>query len=127
VNAAIFGAATRAGAAPAANRRSSVPGGGTEERQLAGEVHIVTTAVEHSAVLEAARRAGEVTLAGVDRLGRVEPATVLAGVRPDTALVSVQLANHEVGTIQPAAEVVAGARERGVLTHVDACAAAGHV
>ena len=40
---------------------------------------------------------------------------------------SVQLANHEVGTVQPAAEVVAAARERGVLTHVDACAAAGHL
>jgi cysteine desulfurase len=90
-------------------------------------VHIVTSAVEHSAVLEAANRAGRVTMAAVDRLGRYEPATVLAGVRPGTALVSVQLANHEVGTIQPASEVVAAARERGVLTHVDACAAAGHV
>ena len=105
VNAAVFGAAARA-----------APG-----------VHIVTTAVEHSAVLEAAHRAGRVTMAGVDRLGRFEPATVLAGVGPDTALVSVQLANHEVGTIQPAAEVMAAARERGVLAHVDACAAAGQV
>ena len=52
---------------------------------------------------------------------------MLAGIGPETALVSVQLANHEVGTVQPAAEVVAGARERGVLTHVDACAAAGHL
>jgi cysteine desulfurase len=52
---------------------------------------------------------------------------VLAGVGPETSHVSVQLANHEVGTVQPAAEVVAAARERGVLTHVDACAAVGHV
>jgi cysteine desulfurase len=66
-------------------------------------------------------------MAGVDGLGRYDPATVLAGIGPETALVSVQLANHEVGTIQPAAEVVAAARERGVLTHVDACAAAGHI
>ena len=87
----------------------------------------MTTAVEHSAVLEAANRAGRVTMAGVDGLGRVDPATVLAGIRSGTVLVSVQLANHEVGTVQPAAEVVAGARERGVLTHVDACAAAGHL
>jgi cysteine desulfurase len=87
----------------------------------------VTTAVEHSAVLEAANRAGRVIMAGVDRFGRYDPAVVLAGVSSDTALVSVQLANHEVGTIQPAAEVVAAARERGVLTHVDACAAAGHI
>ena len=89
--------------------------------------HIVVTAVEHSAVLEAANRAGRVTMAGVDRLGRFDPATVLAGIGPETALVSVQLANHEVGTIQPVADVVAGARGRGVLTHVDACAVAGHV
>jgi cysteine desulfurase len=97
-----------------------------EEDGPAG-VHIVTTAVEHSAVLEAANRAGRVTMAGVDVLGRYDLATVLAGIRPETALVSVQLANHEVGTIQPAAEVVAAARERGVPTHVDACAAAGHI
>jgi len=130
VNAAVFGAAARA----APNRRSSVPTGGTEERQLAeggggdgGPVHIVTTAVEHSAVLEAANRAGRVTMAGVDASGRYDPATVMAGLGPDTALVSVQLANHEVGTVQPAAAAVAAARERGVLTHVDACAAAGRI
>jgi cysteine desulfurase len=109
VNAAVAGAAAR-----------SVEGG-------ADEVHIVASAVEHSAVLEAANRAGRVTMTAVDVVGRYDPATVLAGMRPETALVSVQLANHEVGTIQPAAEVVAGARERGVLTHVDACAAAGYV
>jgi cysteine desulfurase len=108
VNAAIFGAAGRQEAGPAT-------------------VHIVTSAVEHSAVLEAANRAGTVTMAGVDRLGRYDPATVLAAIRAETALVAVQLANHEVGTIQPAADVVAAARERGVLTHVDACAAAGYV
>src|SRR5437763_913302 len=115
INAAVFGAAARA----VASRR--VEEGG------AGQPHIVTTAVEHSAVLEAANRAGRVTMAGVDWLGRFDPATVLAGIGDATALVSVQLANHEVGTVQPAAEVVAAARERGVPTHVDACAAAGHV
>ncbi len=83
--------------------------------------------MEHSAVLDAANRAGRVTMAGVDALGRFDPATVLAGIGPATTLVSVQLANHEVGTIQPAAAVVAAARERGVLTHVDACAAAGYI
>jgi cysteine desulfurase len=105
INTAVFGAAARSGA----------------------ETHVVTSAVEHSAVLEAANRAGTVTMAGVDGFGRYDPATVLAGLRAETTLVSVQLANHEVGTLQPAAEVVAGVRERGVLTHVDACAAAGHV
>jgi cysteine desulfurase len=118
INAAVFGAAARAAAA-------GDEGVGPEDGPGGG--YIVTTAVEHSAVLEAANRAGRVTLAGVDGHGRVDPATVLAGIRSGTVLVSVQLANHEVGTVQPAAEVVAGARERGVLTHVDACAAAGHL
>jgi cysteine desulfurase len=90
--------------------------------------HIVTTAVEHSAVLDACSRSGaEVAVAGVDRLGRYDPAAVLDAVRPETALVTVQLANHEVGTIQPAEAVVAACRERGVLAHVDACMATGHV
>jgi cysteine desulfurase len=90
--------------------------------------HVVTTAVEHSSVLDASRRGSDdVTAVAVDGAGRFSPAEVLAAVRPDTALVSVQLANHEVGTLQPAAEVCALARERGVLVHVDACAAVGHV
>jgi cysteine desulfurase len=93
-----------------------------------GPAHIVTTAVEHSAVLDACRRSGaDVTVAGVDGRGRYDPAEVLDAVRPETALVTSQLANHEVGTIQPAGEVAAGCRERGVLVHVDACMAAGHV
>jgi cysteine desulfurase len=93
-----------------------------------GPAHIVTTAVEHSAVLDACRRSGaDVTVVGVDGRGRFDPAEVLDAVRPETALVTVQLANHEVGTIQPAGDVAAGCRERGVLVHVDACMAAGHV
>jgi cysteine desulfurase len=90
--------------------------------------HIVTTAVEHSAVLDACNRSGaDVAVVGVDGRGRFDPAEVLDAVRPETALVTVQLANHEVGTIQPAGEVAAGGRERGVLVHVDACMANGHV
>ena len=93
-----------------------------------GPAHIVTTAVEHSAVLDACRRSGaDLTVAGVDGLGRYNPTEVLDAVRPATALVTVQLANHEVGTIQPASAVAAACRERGVLVHVDACMAAGHV
>ena len=92
-------------------------------------VHVVTTPVEHSAVLDACRRAPvEMTVVGVDRLGHVDPDEVAAAIRPDTALVSVQLANHEVGTLQRGlADIVHAARERGVLVHVDACMAAGHV
>ncbi|HEY3185928.1 MAG TPA: aminotransferase class V-fold PLP-dependent enzyme, partial [Solirubrobacteraceae bacterium] len=90
--------------------------------------HVVTTAVEHSCVRDAlARSRAEVTTVAVDRFGRYSAADVVAAVRDDTALVSVQLANHEVGTVQPAEDVAADARARGVLVHVDACAAAGHV
>ena len=102
INAAVHGAADRAG-----------------ER-------IVATAVEHSAVLDSSRRHTLVTV-GVDERGRVDAAAVLAAVdEAPTALVHVQWANHEVGTRQPVAEVVAGCRDRGVLVHVDAAAAAGH-
>jgi cysteine desulfurase len=115
VNTAIFGALARAA--------NNGDGGG----------HVVTTAVEHSSVLDAvARGSGDVTIVGVDRQGRFDAQEVVDAVRPDTALVSIQLANHEVGTLQPAAEVVSLVRgrasgEAGAVVHVDACAAAGHV
>jgi cysteine desulfurase len=90
--------------------------------------HVVTTAVEHSSVLEAVRRAAaEVTVVGVDRHGRFSAGDVVDAVRADTVLVSVQAANHEVGTVQPAAEVCAALRDHAARVHVDACAAAGHV
>jgi cysteine desulfurase len=89
--------------------------------------HHVVTAVEHSAVRLSAEAAGEVTLVGVDALGRVDVDAVMEEVRDDTACVHVQWANHEVGTTQPVAEVVARCRERGVLAHVDAAQAVGHL
>jgi cysteine desulfurase len=108
INAAVFGALAR----------------GREQ----GRLHVVTTAVEHSAVIDAVRReTDDITVIGVDTHGRFDGAEVVAAVRPDTVLVSVQLANHEVGTLQPAASVSALARERGAIVHVDACAAVGHV
>jgi cysteine desulfurase len=85
------------------------------------------SAVEHSAVRLAADRAGAVTLVGVDGLGRVDVDAVVDAIRPDTACVHVQWANHEVGTVQPVRAVVAACRDRGVLVHVDAAQAAGHV
>jgi cysteine desulfurase len=90
---------------------------------------IVTTAVEHSAVLDACRREpGELTIVGVDAEGRLDPEAVEAAIAADTVLVSVQLANHEVGTIQPVAEICARAHARSeALVHVDACAAAGQI
>ena len=93
-----------------------------------GAGHVVTTAVEHSCVRDAITRSdADVSVVGVDHTGRFDAAEVIAALRPDTTLVTVQLANHEVGTLQPAAEICAAARERDVVVHVDACAAAGHV
>ena len=90
--------------------------------------HVVTTAVEHSCVRDAISRSGvDATYVGVDRSGRYDAAEVIDAMRADTHLVSVQLANHEVGTLQPVGEMAAAARERGAIVHVDACAAAGHV
>src|SRR5215218_136951 len=88
--------------------------------------HVVVPAVEHSAVREASSR-HDVTVVGVDRFGRVDVDQLVDAIRPDTALVHLQWGNHEVGTLQPVAEVAAACRERGVLLHVDAAAAAGHV
>jgi cysteine desulfurase len=93
--------------------------------------HQVVSAVEHSAVREAASSGagrGPVTVVGVDRLGRVDPEEVAAAVGPDTACVHVQWGNHEVGTRQPVAEVVERVRSRNAATlvHVDAAMAAGH-
>lgn len=88
--------------------------------------HVVLPAVEHSAVRLASERF-DATIVGVDALGRVSVDDVVAALRNDTALVHVQLGNHEVGTVQPVAELVAACHERGVLVHVDAACAAGHV
>jgi len=87
--------------------------------------HIVTTAVEHHAVLHTGefleRYLGyEVTYVPVDTFGRVDPDDVGRALRPDTVIVSVMLANNEVGTIQPLAEITRLAHERGIPVHTDA-------
>ncbi len=93
--------------------------------------HIVTTAVEHHAVLETCEALGRegfaVTYLRPDGEGRVSPEMVRRAVRPDTVLVSVMWANNEVGTVNPVAEIGAFARERGILFHVDAVQAVGHL
>jgi cysteine desulfurase len=96
-----------------------------------GAGHVVVSAVEHSAVREASAAAaaatgGSVTVVGADHSGRIDPVEVAGAIRADTALVHVQWGNHEVGTRQPVAEVVAECRARGVLVHIDAAQAAGH-
>jgi cysteine desulfurase len=86
--------------------------------------HVITSAVEHKAVLNGAavleRQGFEVTYLGVDRFGRVDPAEVAAAITDRTTLVSIQAANNEVGTIQPVEEIGAICRDRGVPFHVDA-------
>lgn len=89
--------------------------------------HHVLSSVEHSAVRFAAAAHAEVVEVGCDRTGRIDAGELLDAVDEATALVHVQWANHEVGTVQPVADVVAACRERGVLVHVDAAQAAGRL
>lgn len=104
------------------------PAAATRGAAQRGAAVVVVPAVEHSAVRDSAATFASVVEVGVDGVGRVDPDEVLAAVEPGaTALVHVQMANHEVGTVQPVAQVVAGCRERSVLVHVDAACGAGHV
>jgi cysteine desulfurase len=93
--------------------------------------HIVVSAVEHNSVLnsvKALERSGfSATLVPVDREGRVDPREVEKALTKETVLVSVMMANSEVGTIQPVAEIAALCRERKVACHTDAVAAAGSI
>jgi cysteine desulfurase len=109
---------------------------GTAEQLSEKGRHIVSVATEHPSVLEPleklARRGFEVTLlpvipAGGDRTGCIEPEQVAAALRPDTILVSVMLANNEIGAIQPLAAIGRICRERGVLLHSDATQAVGKI
>ncbi|MFF1574206.1 cysteine desulfurase family protein [Leifsonia sp. NPDC058292] len=92
--------------------------------------HIITTPIEHEAVLESVdylvRHHGfEATALPVDGDGLVSPRDLAAAVRPDTTLVSVMLANNEVGTVQPVAELAEIAHAHGIPFHTDAVQAAG--
>jgi cysteine desulfurase len=92
--------------------------------------HIVTTAIEHPAVLESCdyleRFHGfEITRLGVDHVGLVDPAEIEAALRPDTTLVSVMYANNEVGSVQPIVEIARAAHGVGAAVHTDAVQAPG--
>lgn len=118
-------------------------GGGSESINLAikgvamalrdqGKTHLISSTIEHHAVLHALDYLVEyegftVTLLPVDRTGRVQPADLSAAIRPETALVSVMYANNETGVIQPITELAAICRERGVLFHTDAVQAPGQL
>ncbi|MGI5863073.1 MAG: cysteine desulfurase family protein [Myxococcales bacterium] len=109
--------------------------GGTEADNLAilgaHGGRVVTTAIEHQAVLAACdfleRRGTEVVRAPVDEHGVVDLAALERAITPGTGLVSVMLANNEVGTLQPVETVCALARERGVLVHSDTVQAVGRI
>lgn len=93
--------------------------------------HILTTKIEHHAVLHACaaleRRGCEVTYLDVDEKGRVSPEAFARAIQPDTMLASVMLANNEVGTFEPVAALAEIAHAHGVLMHTDAVQAVGHI
>lgn len=97
----------------------------------AGKKHIISTAIEHHAILHTLKQLEEegfsVTLLEVSDTGMVTPEQVAAAIRPDTCLVSIMFANNEIGTIEPIAEIGAVCREKGVLFHTDAVQAVGHI
>jgi cysteine desulfurase NifS len=122
-------------------RRIVFTGSGSEANNLAvqgavrarsdGRRHVVTSAVEHPAVLAACRALEEdgvtVTRLPADGDGRVDPRALEESIRPDTALVSVMLANNETGVLQPVADLARIARAHGALFHTDAVQALGKI
>ena len=96
-----------------------------------GKKHIITSAIEHHAVLHTCKALEKegftVTYLPVDRDGLVSVADVEKAITRETALVSIMFANNEIGTIQPVAEIGAACRSRGVPFHTDAVQAVGHL
>jgi cysteine desulfurase len=93
--------------------------------------HVITSAVEHPAVLEVCHWLGQqglrITVLPVDRYGLVDPADLERAMTPDTLLVTVMHANNEVGTVQPIAELVEIAHRHGALVHTDAAQSLGKI
>ena len=93
--------------------------------------HVVTTAIEHPAVLSTAKalekRGVSVTYVRVGASGVIDPADVLTALRPETVLISVMHANNELGTIQPLEEIGRMARERDIYFHTDAVQSIGRI
>ena len=93
--------------------------------------HIITTKIEHHAILHSAqfleKHGFEVTYVDVDENGVVKLDELEAAIRPETILISVMFANNEIGTIQPIKEIGKIAHDRGILFHTDAVQAFGHV
>ena len=93
--------------------------------------HIISQRTEHASVIEPLaaleRRGWEITLVGVDEVGRVNLGELEHALRDDTVLISLMLANNETGTIQPVAEAAGLARSRGALVHCDAAQGVGKI
>jgi len=115
-------------------------GSGTESDNFAvfgtleaspGKSELVTSAIEHPAVIEAAKalesRGGKVTYLAVDAYGKISLDALRSALTPKTGLVSVMHANNEIGTIQPIAEIVRIAHERGIPVHTDAVQSFGKI
>lgn len=104
---------------------------GIAERYSKRGKHIITTAVEHHAVLHTCqlleKQGYEVTYLPVDEYGMITVDQVREAIRPDTVLVTVMFANNEVGTIMPISQIGALCREKGVFFHTDAVQAVGHL
>jgi len=103
----------------------AIRGAALAERAARGAKHLITTPIEHAAVLATMRQLRDhfgfdLTVLPVDEVGRVSPESVEAALRPDTALVSVMYASNEIGTIQPVGEIARVCRARGVRLHTDA-------
>ncbi len=113
--------------------------GGSEADNLAiwgvmeayGKKHLITSAVEHHAVLDTARilekEGYDLTVLPVDEYGMVDPEAVRKAIRPDTGLVTVMYGNNEIGTVEPVGEIASVCREKGVFFHTDAVQAVGHI
>lgn len=93
--------------------------------------HLITTSIEHPAVLNSCRwlekHGFEVTYIMPDREGMIDPDQIRRQIREDTVLISVMAANNEIGTLEPVAEIGKIARERGILFHIDAVQAVGAI
>ena len=105
--------------------------GWMHSKQNKGKKHLITTNIEHHAILHTAqaleKEGFEVTYLQVNEHGMVELDKLEAAIRPDTAMVSIMFANNEIGTINPIAEIGKLCREKGIIFHTDAVQAYGHV
>src|ERR1017187_8836170 len=104
---------------------------GTVRRGGAAAKHVITTAIEHPAVLNACaqleREGAAVTYVQVGSSGVVDPDDIRRALRPETALITVMHANNELGTLQPIEQIGAIAREAGAVFHSDGVQAAGRI